>query len=502
MTQLDDHFIEESLDPEDWNTVRKLGHQMVDDMIEYLKTVRDRPVWQPIPETVKNKLNESLPLDPQGPDKAYQDFRDFILPHPMGNIHPRFWGWVIGTGTVTGMFAEMLAAAMNPNLGGGEHVANYVETQVIEWLKKIFDYPDDASGLLVSGGSMANLLGLTVARNTKAGFDIRQSGIQNETGKMVLYGSTEMHSSLQKAVELLGLGNASLRQIPVDSEFRIDTQSLLSSILKDRIAGNSPFCVIGNSGTVNTGAIDDLNALADICQKENLWFHVDGAFGSLAALSPTLKHLVAGLEKADSIALDLHKWMFMPIEIGCVLIKNQKEHRSAFTLIPDYLAHGGDRGLAAGSHWPSDYGIQLTRGFRALKAWMSIKEHGIDKYGRMIRQNVDQARYLADLIDNEHELERLAPVPLNIVCFRFFRTGRNKEFLNRLNQEIMIRLHENGIAVPTYTLIKDVYALRVAITNHRSRRDDFKMLVDEVLRLGRQLSQEWSNNHVSNESSG
>ncbi|MGB3906449.1 MAG: pyridoxal-dependent decarboxylase, partial [Anaerolineae bacterium] len=478
MANEDSVRIEESLDPEDWESMRKLGGRMVDDMMTYLKTVRERPVWKPIPDEVRARLQEPLPLDPQDPDEIYQQFLEHILPHPMGNIHPRFWGWVIGTGTPLGMLAELLAAGMNPNLAGADHAATYVESQVLDWCKEMLGYPAEASGLLVSGGSMANLVGLTVARNTMADFDVRRHGLTASPQRMTFYGSTETHSSNQKAIELLGLGSDSLRQVPVDSDFRIELSALEAAITKDRDAGYQPICVVGCAGTVNTGAIDDLNSLADICGREGLWFHVDGALGALAALSPNLRPLVAGMERADSLAFDMHKWMYIPYEIGCALVRREEDHRRAFSLTPDYLTHT-ERGLAGGAVWFSDYGVQLSRGFRALKAWMSIKEHGVKKYGRLIQQNVDQARYLADLVDASPYLERLAPVSLNIVCFRFKAGHLDDESLNQLNQELLLQLHESGMAVPSNITIGGKYALRVAITNHRSQRGDFDLLVRE-----------------------
>lgn len=480
---------EETLDPQDWEAMRRLGHRMVDDMLDYLQTLRERPVWQPVPEAVKTKLAGSVPKVPQPPEEIYQEFQENILPYNMGNVHPRFWGWVMGNGTPLGVLADMLAAAANPNMGGGDHAGNYVEAEVLNWCKEMMGFPSEASGLLVTGGSMANLVGLTVARNKMAGYDLRQEGLQTDRPKMIVYASTETHSSVQKAVELLGLGNDSLRKIPVNSEYQIDISALKAAILADRKAGRLPFCLVGNAGTVNTGAVDDLETLAEISSQEGLWFHVDGAFGALARLSPSLVMRVAGLERADSLAFDLHKWMYMPFEVGCVLIRNEEDHRRAFSLTPDYLTHA-ERGLAAGKNWFSDYGIQLTRGFRALKTWMSIKEHGIEKYGRLIQQNVDQAQYLASLVDASEELERLAPVPLNIVCFRYRMKGYDEPALNRLNQELLIRLHESGMAVPSYTTLNGKYALRAAITNHRSRREDFDILVREVERIGRELVRE------------
>jgi aromatic-L-amino-acid/L-tryptophan decarboxylase len=408
----------------------------------------------------------------------------------MGNIHPRFWGWVMGNGTVTGMLAEMLASAMNPNMGGANHVGIQVENQVLDWFKEIMGFPPEASGLLVSGASMANLVGLAVARQAKAGYDVRKEGLQAGGKLFTVYGSVEMHSSIIKAVELMGLGSLALRKIPVNEQYQIDLGALGEALQADRQAGFHPICVVGNAGTVNTGAVDDLEKLAELCRREDLWFHVDGAFGSLARLSPALQPLVRGIELADSLAFDLHKWMYLPFEIGGVLVRHSEAHRQTFAVMPDYLAHSGERGLASGGSWFSEYGVQLSRGFRALKAWMSLKEHGALKYGRLIEQNVSQARYLVELVKAAPELELLAPAPLNIVCFRYTTESLDDAALNRLNQELLIRLHESGLAAPTYTTLNGRYALRAAVTNHRSCRSDFELLVQAVVRLGNEILRE------------
>lgn len=477
---------EETLDPDNWQSIRIMGHRMVDDIMNYLKTIRKRPVWIPIPDEVKERLQKPLPLKSQKPEQIYHEFLKSILPYNMGNIHPRFWGWVIGTGTPLGVLAEMLAAGMNPNLGGGDHIANYVEQQVLEWCKEMLGYPREASGLLVSGCSMANFTGLAVARNAMAGFDIRSQGLKSSAKKLMFYTSTQAHNSVIRAIELLGLGSESLRLIPVDSNYQIDLVLLENAIMKDKKAGYKPICVIGNAGTVNTGAFDDLNALTDICRHEEMWLHVDGAFGALAALSPDLSSLVEGMENADSLAFDMHKWMHLPIEIGCVLVKNEEEHHSAFYLTADYITHT-ERGLSGGEAWFVEYGLQFSRGFRALKAWMSIKEHGVLKYGRLIQQNVEQAKYLAGLVDASSHLERLAPVPLNIVVFRFKAEKKDNKSLNKINREILVQLHEKGIAVPSPIALNNKYALRICICNHRSRREDLDVLVQEVVKLGNEL---------------
>ena len=491
MTQDASIVTEETLDPADWESMRALGHRMVDDVLHYLRTVRERPVWQPVPDQVKAHFGSPVPQNPQPAEEIYEEFLVNVLPYPAGNIHPRFWGWVLGTGTVLGAFAELLAASMNSDTGAFDSSGNYVEKQVIDWFKEIMGFPASASGLLTSGCSASNLIGLTVARNAKAGFDLRRKGIRAAPRNLVLYASQEIHDSVQRAAEVLGLGSDALRPVPVNEEFQIDLDALRAILAQDRADGHLPFCVVGAAGTVNTGAFDDLKGLADICDQEDLWLHVDGAFGAWAALTPRARHQVAGMERADSLAFDLHKWMYVPYAIGCVLVRREEDHRKAFSVMPDYLAHGkGERGISGGDlPWVDDYGFQHSRAFQALKAWMSLKEHGARKYGRLLQQNIDQACYLAELIADAPELELAAPVALNIVCFRYRRIDLEEAALDALNKEMLMELQEQGIAAPSGTNIGGTYVLRVAITNHRSRREDFDILVREVTRIGDELAQ-------------
>ena len=476
-----------TLDPADWDALRALGQRMVDDMFDYLMRVRERPVWQPFPNAVKARLAEPLPHEGRPAEAVYEEFTRDVLPYPAGNIHPRFWGWVIGTGTPLAMLADMLASGMNPQTAGIQEAGRYVEERVIAWLAELMGFPEGSSGLLVSGGSMANLVALAVARQAKAGFDVREQGLGEGAPPLVVYASTEVHSSVRKAVELMGLGRRNLRLIPVDAEYRIDVDALREAIARDRASGRRPICVVGNAGTVNTGATDDLRALAAICHDAGLWFHVDGAFGALLTLAPELKHLVAGLESADSVAFDLHKWGYLPFEVGCTIVRHPGVHRDTFAVAPSYLG-ATPRGAAAGGVLFADLGLQLSRGFRALKVWMAFKTYGVDLIGRLIAQNVAQIRDLAALVDAHPKLERLAPAPLNICCFRFVAAGLDDAALNALNEEVLWQLQESGVALPSHTVLGGKFAIRVANTNQRSRREDFDLLVRAVVKLGEELS--------------
>ncbi len=482
-----DALLEQSLDPQDWDEFRRVAHSALDDAIDYLRDVDQRPVWQPVPERVKEQLNEPLPILPQGVQNTYDNFRQLIFPYPTGNIHPRFWGWVHGTGLATGIISEMLGAAMNSNCGGRDHGALYVERQVIEWCRQIIGYPDSARGLLVSGTSMGSIIGLTVARNARAGYDVRAQGIRGGQKSLIIYASCEAHSSVARALELLGLGHNALHKIPVDQTFAIDSIALRDAIREDRRAGQEPFCVVGCAGTVNTGAIDDLTTLAEICQSEGLWFHVDGAFGALCALSNSLRPRIQGIERSDSISFDFHKWMYVQYDAGCVLVRDGQLQRKAFATRPDYLQHS-DRGLAGGGEWFTDFGPELSRSFRALKVWFALKEHGTKKLGEMVEKNCRQAKYLAQLVEDNPMLELLAQPTLNVVCFRYHVAEMTEDALDHLNHGIVADLQARGIAAPSTTRINNKLAIRVAITNHRSRKEDFDLLVDSVIAIANECA--------------
>ncbi|MEK0085520.1 pyridoxal phosphate-dependent decarboxylase family protein [Benzoatithermus flavus] len=474
-----------TLDPEDWEAFRAICHRAVDRMIERWAHARERPVWQSVPDAVKDALaGEGPPERGIGLEATLRRFEELILPYPTGNTHPRFLGWVHGSGTPVGALAEFLAGAMNANLGGREHAPVHVERQVIRWSRTLFGLPEGASGLLVGGTSTATLIGLACAREAKCPGDVRREGLQGGPARLTGYTSREAHGSVTKAFELLGLGREHLRLVPVDAELRMDVRALQEAVAADRAAGFHPFCVVATAGTVNTGAIDDLAAIGHFCREQSLWLHVDAAFGGLAVLVPELAPRLAGIEQADSLAFDFHKWLHVPYDAGCVLIRDEGIHRATFALRPDYLA-AAERGLAGGNPWFCEYGIDLSRGFRALKVWFTLLAYGLDRLGEAIARNCADAAWLGERVAETPELELLAPVALNIVCFRW-RDGRlSPAALDALNAAVVADLHEEGIAAPSTTQLDGRLAIRACLCNHRTDRSDLAALLEGVITLAR-----------------
>jgi len=486
-----DAGVEETLDPSDWEAVRALSHRIMDDAVDHLRDVRERPVWRDMPAAVRASFTEQLPRGATPLDAVYRQVAETVMPYPMGNVHPRFWSWYMGAGNFTGALGEFLAAVQGSNLGGGNHAAALMDRQVVDWCRQMVGFPAGAGGSLVSGGSMANLIALAVARTaqvraTWAGIDVREHGVAALPAPLAFYASDQAHSCHRKAVEALGHGNRALRRIATGADLRMDLDALRRAVAADRAAGVLPAVVIATAGTVNTGAVDDLAALADFAAAESLWLHVDGCIGALLAIAPQNAWRVAGLQRADSIALDPHKWLHAPFEAGCVLVRDAAAHRATFAVTPEYL-ETAPRGLAA-AEWLYEYGLQTTRGFRALKIWMALMQHGVEAFGRLIDQNVAQARYLAELVAAEPALELTAPVEVNIVCFRHFLPGGDAAAVKALNVEIMLRLQEQGIAALSDTTVKGGHCLRVAIANHRTRREDLELLVRECVRIGAELA--------------
>ncbi len=470
--------LSESLDPQNWDDIRAQGHRMLDDMIDYAANIRERPVWKPIPDDVRARFHAGVPRQPSDLGEVYREFTDFIVPYATGNVHPGFMGWVHGGGNVVGMLADMLAAGLNANLGGRDHIPIEVERQIVEWMRSMFGFPSGASGIFVTGTSMANLMAVLVARTSALGRSVRQHGIGAEGARLAAYTSTAAHGCITKAMDIAGFGSDALRHIDVDRSHRIDVPALRARIDVDRKAGLKPFLVVGSAGTVDIGAIDDLGALSVLCREEQLWFHVDGAYGALGVLAPALAPRLSGIENADSIALDFHKWGQVPYDAGFLMVRDGERHREAFAAPAAYLRRE-TRGLAAGSSWPCDLGPDLSRGFRALKTWFTLKTYGTEKLGAVIARTCALAAYLEARILAEPRLELLAPVQLNIVCFRY----RARE-ANRVNGEIVVDIQESGIAAPSTTLLDGQLAIRAAIVNHRTDTCDLDALVAAVLKFG------------------
>jgi aromatic-L-amino-acid/L-tryptophan decarboxylase len=473
---------QETLDPADWEEFRIQAHHMLDDIVEYIKTIRQRPVWQPIPANVRERFRATVPHGPSALADVHKEFLDSILPFSVGNVHPGFMGWVHGGGTPVGMLAEMLAAGLNVNAGGRNQTPIEVEKQIALWMREIFEFPETASGLFVTGTSMANFIAVVVARDVALGFEARRQGTPGNAKRLTAFGSTGLHGCLSRAMDLCGLGSDALRLIPTDSRRRIDLAALESAIKKDRKAGFHPFLIVGTAGTVDSGAIDDLSGLADLAQREKVWFHVDGAYGALAMLAPDLAPKLRGIERADSLAFDFHKWGQVPYDAGYVMVREEGLQRKAFAASNDYLRRE-PRGLAGGSPWPCDFGPDLSRGFRALKTWFTFKVYGTEALGGAISRTCALARYLEQRITETAELELLAPVELNIVCFRY----RAHE-PDRVNAEIVVRLQESGSVAPSTTIIDGQFAIRAAIVNHRTSQIEIDKLIEDILALGRSLT--------------
>lgn len=476
---------DQNLDPKDWEAMRALGHQMIDDLIDYWAGIREQKIWRPIPEEVKEVFDQPIPEQGQSPEEVYREFKEYIFPYNKGNVHPRFFAWIQGTGTPMGTFGDLLASGMNPNTTIGEHSAMYVDRQVVNWCKQLMNFPTEASGILVSGGSMANITALTVARNSYGEEKIRQRGLKAASGQLLIYCSVETHSCILKAAEIIGLGTDAVRKIGVNERYELDVQLLKVQLENDLQAGFLPFCLVGTAGTVNTGAIDPMAELLEISRAYGLWFHVDGAYGALGKLDPNYAGALRAIEEADSLAFDLHKWLYVPYEVGCTLIRDAKKHRDSFAITPNYLLQE-KRGLSGGLDSINNYGFELSRGFKALKVWMSLKEHGREKYAAMITQNNRHAAYLAELVEQNPYLELTAPVSMSITCFRMIQPNWGEEALQALNKEILLRLQEEGIASPSSTILNGKYTLRIANVNQRTRKEDMELLVREVLRIGMQ----------------
>jgi aromatic-L-amino-acid decarboxylase len=469
--------------------IRRIGYRVVDLIAEHLTALPGEPVFRPVPpELAQAFLSTPPPQEPVSPDDILNAFQHTIEPYPFGNGHPRFWGWVNSPPAVMGVFADALAAAMNPSCAGGNHAAIYVERQVTGWFREMLGFPAASMGLLVSGGSMATMTALAVARHVKSGVDVRVDGLREAPSAFAFYLSTEAHSCARKAIELLGFGSASVRTIATDDDYRMNVAALEAAIAGDRAAGIRPIAVIATGGSTNTGAIDDLSAIAAVCREHDVWMHVDAAYGGPAILSAEYAGTLRAIAEADSVALDPHKWLFVPVEAGLVVVRDAEAMRSAFSLVPPYIRQSGSAGEVYGLPWFSEYGFQQTRGFRALKVWMTLQQFGFKGYREIVEENLALAGYLADRVRRAPDLELAAPPSLSVVCFRFAgNRDRDDEAMTALNRTLLERLQLGGEAFLTSTELRGRYVLRACIVNYRSRREDVDRMLEAVRTIGHGL---------------
>jgi glutamate/tyrosine decarboxylase-like PLP-dependent enzyme len=481
---------EPNLDPRseaEWAEARAAAHRLVDQVLDQHRGIGDGACWTPVPEPVRAALKAGAPRAGLGLEAALAEAERLIQPYSSGNRHPRFWGWVKGAGTIPGLLGQWLAAGLNSNVFGGDQGPVFVERQVVDWFRQGLGFPEGASGLLVDGGSMANLLGLAVARHRATGGRSKQDGPEACVG-LRIYGSVATHNSIQKGAEFLGLGAKAVRLVGTDALGRVDLGALEAAIEADLAAGLRPFCLVGSACTVGTGAMDPLPELRLLADRYGLWFHVDGAIGALGRFSAKLRPRFEGMDQADSLAFDLHKWGQIQYDCGCLLVRDGELHRETFRVGAKYLGTLDGGFTAHGCTMFHEYTPLLSRGDRGLKVWMTLMTLGLDRWAATFEKNVEQADHLGRLVDAHPDLERLAPTGLNILCFRFRGGLAEGDRLNAVNERIVVELQETGFCVMSPYRIGDHFSLRVCIANHRTRRSDLEALVERVAAVGRRLA--------------
>jgi aromatic-L-amino-acid decarboxylase len=470
---------------------RELGYQLVDRIAGFLDSLAARPVTPgESPAAVRQALDadRTLPLAGGDPAQLLNRAADLLFEHSLFNGHPRFWGYVTSSAAPLGALAEMLAAAVNPNVGAWplSPMASEIEAQTVRWIADLLGYPTDSGGLFVSGGNMANFVCFLAARQAKAGRDVRKAGVAGL--RMRAYCSAETHTWMQKAADISGLGTDAVRWIEADGEGRINLPLLRAQIVSDMEAGDRPALVVGNAGTVGTGAVDPLPELAALCREFDLWFHVDGAYGGVAAVLPDAPSALAALREADSVAVDPHKWLYAPLEAGCALVRDAARLRDAFAYHPPYY-HFGD---AAINYF--DLGPQNSRGFRALKVWLALQQVGREGYAAMIAEDILLAAELFAQIPHYAELEAFTQ-SLSIATFRFVppdlerRAAETEKYLDQLNSELLTRLQNSGEAYLSNAVVRGRFVLRACIVNFRTSAADVRALPPLVVRMGKQVDE-------------
>lgn len=478
---------ESGLEPTDFEAFRALAHQLLDECLDRWQDHANRP-WQPVPDEAVAAYHLPVGAPGIGLEAMARAMTEQVLPHGGGNTHPRFFGWVQGSGLPAGLLADMVAATMNSNCGGRDHGAMYVERAVIRWCAETLGMPSGTSGILVTGTSQSTVIALACARQWALGPEVRSAGMRNQK-PLTAYATEGAHHCIRRALELLGIGSSALRLMPLKGENQgMDVEALAARVAEDRASGFLPFCVVGTAGSVELGLYDDFRQIAAFCQRERLWFHVDGAFGAWIKLARfPWCDLVSGIGEADSISLDMHKWLYLQYDCGLTLIRDAALHYATFASRPSYLAVQETGGLGGGDLWFCDYGVDLSRGFRALKVWAAIRAHGRQGLGEAITANLEQTAELGRLIGQSKVLDLVAPVVSNVCCFTVRSDHLEKAALSQLNQLLARRLQISGEAVFSTCQIEGREVLRAAITNHRTRTEDIRIAVAALEREARTL---------------
>lgn len=484
---------------------RKEGYKVVDRIAELFGSLSQRPVTpNDSVQAIRSMLgNKQMPDKGTTPVDLIEETTELLIEHSLFNGHPRFWGYVTSSASPIGALADMLAASVNPNVGASvlSPVATEIEAQTIRWIAELIGYPVTCGGLLVSGGNMANFVGFLAARKSKATWNIREDGIGSSNKRLVVYGSKATHTWIENAVDLFGLGSNAMRWIDVNDNQEMDIDALERQILSDKADGCLPIMVIGAAGTVSTGAVDPLPEIAAICRKHNLWFHVDGAYGAPAAVLPEASTQLKGISEADSIALDPHKWLYAPLEAGCVLVREPKALQDTFSFHPEYYSFGGSKEDPPLNYY--EFGPQNSRGFRALKVWLGLRQAGKEGYIEMIRDDIALARALYNLADSNPELQAITH-NLSITTLRYvpkdllMDESKIESYLNKLNQELLNRLQAGGEAFVSNAVVDGKYVLRACIVNFRTTLNDIEALPEIVVREGRKLHMELRSKHSKN----
>jgi glutamate/tyrosine decarboxylase-like PLP-dependent enzyme len=473
-------FLDARLDPTDWDAYRRTLHELVDACVDHLADVRRRPWRQPEPADLAATALDGA-RDGVGVAEVAREMTEHVLPYGSGNTHPRFFGWVQGTGNAAALAAEIVAATMNANVGGREHAAVHMERDVIRWAREAFGFPGDATGVLVTGTSQATVTALTVARRQALGAEVRREGLP-DGADLRAYAAGSVHTAVRNAAQVVGLGRDAVRLVPSGADGGIDLAALAAAIDEDVAAGRTPFCLIGTAGSVDIGAFDDLDALADLARERGLWLHVDGAFGAWLRLARApWRSLVRGIERADSLACDFHKWMFVQYDAGLALIRDGALHRATFAARPAYL-EGQREGLGGGEPWFADYGVDLSRGFRALKVWATVRAYGARLLGDVVTRNCQLAAYMGQRVRACEELELAAPVRSNVCCFRASPGVVSGDEADAVHERLAAELQTDGTAVLSTTTVEGRTVLRAAITNHRTEPEDVEATVAAVRR--------------------